>query len=265
MAATDVIRLVEALRAPYGLERSVKIAPGRLADDRCLISVGRLALGLSPADRLIEIGRALSMPTALDEGLRAGLDGADVVHFGFEAAEDEDVYKIYLEYASQVRQAIAAGSRAPRLVHLAYKWSAMRPDRYNVTRYTWLPCRNRAEIDARLQDLVPAGEAARARRCVTSLLSRTAALAQSGELLLMEVEEPGNPRRSCDLNVYDAGLNMGEIADLVQAALRDFAVPQARAQAVFERVADRALGHISAGLGRDGKEFVTFYFGVESR
>jgi hypothetical protein len=95
-------------------------------------------------------------------------------------------------------------------------------------------------------------------------LSRIAQFADSGELLLMEVEEPGNPRRSCDLNLYDAGLRMKEIADLVDATLRDFAVPLGRAQALLGRIGDRALGHISAGLGRDGKEFVTFYFGVES-
>lgn len=97
-----------------------------------------------------------------------------------------------------------------------------------------------------------------------NLLSRVGRFADSGELLLMEVAEPGNPRRSCDLNLYDAGLRMEAISDLVQATLRDFAVPHAHAQAVFHRNGDRALGHISAGLGRDGKEFVTFYFGVES-
>lgn len=264
MSAADLVRLVEALGAPYGLERSVKITPGHLADDRCLISVGRVALGASPANRLIEIGRTLQMPPVFADGLRAALEGADVVHFGFEVANDDEICKIYLEYASQVRQAMAAGSRTPRLVHLAYKWSMRRADSYNVARYTWLPCRNRAEIDANLKDLIPADEAVNARRCVVGLLSRIAQFADSGELLLMEVEEPGNPRRSCDLNAYDAGLRMEEIADLVEATLRDFAVPQARAQALFGRIGDRALGHISAGLGRDGREFVTFYFGVES-
>jgi tryptophan halogenase len=264
MSAANLVRLVEALGAPYGLERSVKITPGSLADDRCLISIGRAALGASPANRLIEIGQTLQMPSVFADGLRVALDGADIVHFGFEAVDDDVIYKIYLEYASQVRQAMAAGSRAPRLVHLAYKWSAKRADSHNVSRYTWLPCGSRADIDAKLRDLVPETEAADARRCVLELLSRIARFADSGELLLMEVEEPGNPRRSCDLNVYDAGLRMEEIADLVAATLRDFAVPQARAQALFGRIADRALGHISAGLGRDGKEFVTFYFGVES-
>lgn len=139
MSAADLVRLVEALGAPYGLERSVKITPGHLADDRCLISIGRVALGISPADRLHEIGQALKMPPLLADELRAALDGADIVHFGFEAAKDDEIYKIYLEYASQVRQAMAAGSRTPGSFTLPI--SGRRGGRTATTSRATLGCR----------------------------------------------------------------------------------------------------------------------------
>jgi len=264
MPAADLIRQVESLSAPYGLERSVKITRGVLADDRCLISVDRAALGHAPAERLLAIGRALHIPPDFADALPASLDGAEIVHFGYEAAAGRDVYKIYCEYASAARAAMAAKSAAATLVHLAYKWMPARAESRAVTRYTWVPCRSRIELDERLEHLVPFREAANARRCVATLLSRIPAYANSGRLLLMEVEERGNPRRSCDLNVYDAGLRMRDIADLVDAAVADFAVPEARARSVFGAAAGRALGHLSAGLGRDEQEFVTFYFGVEA-
>jgi tryptophan 7-halogenase len=264
MAVADLIQLVETLRAPYGLERSVKITRGTLADDRCLISLGRAAFGVALAERLAQIGSALGMPEAFMHALPGSLEGADVVHLGYEAAAGRDVYKIYCEYASSVRRAMAARSRDPVLVHLAYKWTPQRADSAAVTRYTWVPCRTRGELEFKLQDLVPANAAPHANRCSLALVSRVAAFAASGELLLMEVEEPGNPRRSCDLNVYDAALRMGKIADLLEVVTTDFAVPPARAHAVFDHAADRMLGHLSAGVGRDGQEFVTFYFGVEA-
>jgi tryptophan halogenase len=264
MAAADLIRLVETLGAPFGLERSVKIEPGTLTDDRCLISVGRGALGQAPVERLLQIGGTLHMPQSFADVVSGALERADIVHFGYEAGVGGDVYKVYFEYASDVRRAMAAGSRVPVLVHLAYKWTPQRPDGRAVTRYTWVPCPNRTALEAKLEDLVPASEAPRASRCALGLLSQIAPFADSGDLLLMEVEEPGNPRRSCDLNVYDAKLRMHQIADLLDSTLRDFAVPQARAQPVFERAKDRALGHLSAGVGRDGREFVTLYFGVEA-
>jgi hypothetical protein len=263
MPAADLIRLVEGLRAPYGLERSVKIMPGVLADDRCLISIGRAALGRAPVERLLRMGNELHMPPGFAEALPAALERADIVHFGYEAAAGHEVYKIYFEYASDVRAALAADRRAHVLVHLAYKWAPLRPASGAVTRYSRLPCGTRAELEARLRSLLPASHAPRALRCALGLVTRTAALADSGQLLLMEVEEPGNSRRSCDLNLYDAGLRLRDIADLLEMALRDFGVPLAHALSIFGRAQDKALGHLSAGVGRDGQEFVTIYFGVE--
>jgi hypothetical protein len=264
MAIADLVHVVEELQAPYGLERSVKITRGALADDRCLISIGRAALGEAPADRLVQIGGAFGMPEVFMRALPASLEHADIVHLGYEAAAGRDTYKIYCEYASAVRRAMAARSRDPVLVHLAYKWTPRRADSAAVTRYTWVPCRSRGELDLKLEDLVPAADAPHAHRCALALLSRLAAFADSGELLLMEVEEPGNPRWSCDLNVYDAGLRMRDIADLLDATATDFSIGPERAHAVFDRAADRMLGHLSAGVGRDGQEFVTVYFGVEA-
>ena len=262
MPAAELIKLVEGLRAPYGLERSVKIAPGVLLDDRCLITIHRAALGKLPADKLAEMGRELDIPASFADRLAVALEGADIVHFGHEGGPGFEVRKIYFEYASQARRAMASG--APVLVHLAYKWVPRRSDGAAVTRYLWAPCRTRLDIEAKLRALLPASGQQRALRCALSLLSRVAALADSGELRMMEVEEPGNPRRSLDLNVYDAELRLGQIADLIETTMRDFAVPQSRALTVFGPAGELALGHLSAGIGRDGEEFVTIYYGIEA-
>jgi tryptophan 7-halogenase len=264
MPAADLIRLVERLGAPYGLERSVKIAPGVLLDDRCLISIHRSVLGKAPLDRLAAIGRELSVPPDFANAFASSMEGADIVHFGHEGGPGGEVRKIYFEYASEARRAMAAGSRAPVLVHLAYKWTPDHPESRAVTRYSLTPCRTRDEVESRLRALMPAEEAPRALRCALGLLSQVADLADSGRLFLMEVEEQGNPRRSCDLNVYAAELRLGAIADLIEAAMSDFAAPPARARALFGGAANQALGHLSAGVGRGGEEFVTIYYGVES-
>jgi tryptophan halogenase len=264
MPAADLIRLVKTLGAPYGFERSVKLMPGDLADDRCLISLGRAALGNDPARRLVGLGQELGIPKEFENNLPESLDRADIVHFGYEAAAGLDSYKLYFEYAGDTRRAMASPNASPVLVHLAYKWTPSRPNSRVVTRYTWMPCPTRAALEAKVRDLVPGEEAPVALNCALSLISRLARQADSGELLLMEVEEPGNPRRSCDINVYDAGLRMHQIADLFGEVVANYALPEARVRAVFDGAKDRALGHLSAGVGRDGREFVTIYFGVEA-
>jgi tryptophan halogenase len=264
MPVADLLRLIKALGAPYGLERSVKITQGALLDDRCLISLHRSALGKDPGKRLAAMGRELGMPPGFEDALLSSLRDADIVHFGHEGGPGDDICKIYLEYASHARAAMVRMSGEPVLVHVAYKWAPRRPDRQAITRYTWTPCRTRLEIESKLRALIRRDEAPRALRCALGLLSCVAPFADSGQLFLMEVEESGNPRRSCDLNVYDAELRVSQIASLLDATVTDFAVPQERARAVFERSAELALGHLSAGVGRGGEEFVTIYYGIEA-
>jgi tryptophan halogenase len=264
MNASDLIDLVRALKAPYGLERSLKIVPGALMEDRFLISLHRSALGEVPSDKLLEMGRALGLPQDFASALAAAQGEADVVHFGYEGGREHATYKIYLEYASRVRRAQAQDAGAPVLVHLAYKWLPQLPGQRAVTRYTWLPCRDRDGIAERLRLLVPAAEAPRALRCGLDLLSRCAERADPRDLLLMEVEEPGNPRRSYDINVYQAELHLRDIADLVSAVATDFAVAPLQVRALLDRCGALALGHLSGGRGRDGDEFVTIYYGVEA-
>ena len=134
------------------------------------------------------------------------------------------------------------------LVHLAYKWTPGRPDSGAVTRYTWSPCRTLAEAEARMR-CADAGviRAARASLLRSACFPASRPSPTQAELLLMEVEEADNPRRSCDLNVYDAALTVGDVADLIDATARDFAVSAARVQRAFGAAEQSALGHLSAG------------------
>jgi tryptophan halogenase len=264
MSASDLIDLVRRLAAPYGIERSLKIVRGALLEDRFLVSLHRSALGDAAADKLLQMGRALDVPADFAGAIAAALADADIVHFGYEGGPQHATYKIYLEYASRVRRAQAQSAGEPVLVHLAYKWMPGVPGQCAVTHYTWVPCRNRAAIAERLAVLFPPGEAPWALRCGLDLLSRAAERTDPRNLFLMEVEEPGNARRSYDINVYQAELHLRDIADLVGAVTTDFAVPQPRVRALLERSGALVLGHLSGGRGRDGGEFVTIYYGVEA-
>jgi tryptophan 7-halogenase len=263
MAAAQLIHLVKELGVPFGLERSLKIMQGTLDGERFLLSVGRAAFGDRAERRLLEMSRALNIPQEFADRFASSLEGADVLHFGYEASHGRAIYKIYFEYASTVRQAMTLNA-APTLVHLAYKWDSAEPNNSAVTRYTWIPCRTAEDLQRKLHSLVPVTEAPNASRCMSGLVSKVAASVDLRELLLMEVDEPGYPRRSCDINVYDAEMRVHQIADLVETAAAGMSAPVSEVNAVLKEAANKALGHFSAGLGRSGREFVTIYFGVEA-
>ena len=264
MSAADLMNLVRGLAAPFGLERSVKIVPGALLEDRFLVSLHRSAFGAAAADRLGQMGDALGAPPSFAGAIAAAQADADIIHFGYEGGPGPAIYKIYLEYASAVRRARAQNAPDPVLVHLAYKWTPGAAGQGTVTRYSWTPCGSEAAIAERIERLVPTGEAPRALRCGLDLVSRACRRTPAGNLFLMAVEEPGNPRQSYDINVYQADLHVRDIADLVGSLARDFAVPQPQVHALLERSGALALGHMAGGRGRDGAEFVTVYYGVEA-
>ena len=83
------------------------------------------------------------------------------------------------------------------------------------------------------------------------------------QVCYVEGEEEGSTRRSFDVRLYEADLKIGEVVgDLVKA--RDlFAVPTDRFDRLIEIIGGKTLGHISAGTGRDGREFLTIYYDAE--
>jgi tryptophan halogenase len=97
------------------------------------------------------------------------------------------------------------------------------------------------------------------------LLGRAAARAPGVGVLMMEVDEPGNPRCSWDLNLYDAELTVGDVADVIETAAADFGVGCESMSEAFAPRRASALGHVAGGAGRDGEEFLTIYYGVEAR
>ncbi len=96
------------------------------------------------------------------------------------------------------------------------------------------------------------------------MLARACARIEVDKLFLMRVEEPGNARRSCDLNLYQADLCLRDMADLLTVLGDEFAIPRHQIKALLDRCGALALGHIAGGRGRDGAEFVTIYYGVEA-
>ena len=258
-SAVAVLRCVEALGASFGFERSAKLVDGALYDDRCLMSLHRSAFGADPVSALCELVSVLGAPEFVRDALPEAMRGAQVFHIGHESEGGEAMRKLYFEYLGDARAAMAAGR--PVLVHLAHKWVVGAARSTAITRYVWRPCATLADAEARIVERLPAP---RLRVIALDLLERAASLADKGGFNMLDVEEAGNPRHSLDINLYDARLALSDVEPLLMRAGVAFSVPSTRIISVFQP-AQAPLGHLAAGVDRKGREFVTFYFGVEAR
>ena len=255
----------EALEVPYGFERSVKFSERQMLDDRFLMTVHKASLGKNPENTLHTLCQQLHAPAEALATILALLPEADIVHLGFEAESDTRLCKLYVEFAATVRAAVENGQiKAPLLVHKALKWDVGNPQRHAVTDY-WL---NPAKGAGYWLNELSTGDADKAQvllSFIQQVLMLAAERVPEEELMCLEVSEPGNPRKSFDLNLYDTDMVLGDIRHLLEQLADALQIVPTKVERWLDSNAQQPLGHLSSGIARDGRPFATVYFGIEGR
>jgi hypothetical protein len=251
---------IRALGAALGREDSFKLARSLVLADRTML--GMRTKGLSCAD-VLSTCRSLDMPRPYEAVIEANYDGANVVLFGLEPRADGCTVKVYLEFWDRVRERVReTNSRTPLLLNLGVKWERGQASRHGLARYTCFPLLSTGEIIARIDALL-----ADANREILSagldIVRLAAQRAPGTAFVYLECEEEGNPRRSYDINLYRSGLRLADIRPFIDRACALFGCPSERLWEHPGDLADRLLGHVSGGIGRDGNEFMTVYYEIE--
>lgn len=260
-AGALMVELVEGLRARHELERSVKMVEGAALTQRFLMGASLERLGNTASIRLPVIWKRLGMPEAQLAAAREGLPKADFVHFGYEGGAGAEIMKVYLEDTKAALE--PAKGNEGQLLYTGYKWKAGDAAQASVSRYTAFPQLPAAKLTSRLKPLI-ADLSAPLKKTCQALLQLALDRVPAEKLLLVEVRDEETPRVSFDLNLYHAKLQLAEVLPLLADAARNLQIPLAELQPAYEEGKHCLLGHISAGLNRDGKPFFTFYYGGHS-
>lgn len=259
--ATVRARTLVDLLAPYplaGIERSFKCDAAGLHGQRFLLACGLAGL---PQDFLACLPDALSMPAAQRQLFERHRRRCNFLYLGFEEDGGRVAYKVYLEFPVRLR-ATHDGPllRAPATQALGFKWDPDDAARQAVARYDLLPGLSLPEMLGRLAD--GPRESAAAMAILALGLQQAALRAGHQDFDFISVVEPGAARASFDINLYAADLPVAAIAARTEAFWRTTGQPEALLQQHLQRVSACRLGHLSAGVGRDGKAFVTVYHGI---
>jgi uridine kinase len=261
-----MLSLVEALDCPFGLERSAKLGDGDINEDRFLAIMHKDSLGADAKAGLSRIARELSLPQAALDMLCRHLPEAEIVHFGYEGGK-AGLYKIYVEFSGRVRRGFAKGA-APvtELVHVAVKWRPGDPGSARVSRYLWpAEARGVEKIKRRLANVGSVPGSVASVDAALQIVEVARHHCPDDRIFFMEVEEEESPRRSFDINFYSAGLQVANVEGAIRGLGNAYAIPQARLDDLLSRIAREPLGHLSGGLGRNGRDFATLYFGAAAR
>ena len=254
----ELLEFVSNLQQPYGYERSFKLTDGQLYQDRFLVTLHVDAFSGAASVNLTELALALRMPNKLKSEISKELSSVQVVHLGFERQKATTFCKFYFE------QPFCHGGNSRQLVHRAFKWDVVSA-KSAVTEYFFLPSLSKENMLTRIANMCDRGADHPIVECVSQLLDLAIEYVQIDDLFFLEVEEKGNPRRSFDIRFYDAGVTVGQVGTVLERAAELVNSPMDALKELIALDFEQPLGHMSAGISRDGKEFVSFDYGVESR
>ena len=172
------------------------------------------------------------------------------------------ICKLYLETAIAPDEAARAKARSePLLQHLAFKWDLLKHADV-VTRYLWHPMLSAEGIAERLSHVYRGSGDGISLEIAKAVFDLAAARISAERLQYLEVQEDENERRSFDLNVYTADM---QVKDLQQALFRmreHYGVRPGQFQALYDQIKNKALGHVAGGVHRNGRDFFNVYYGV---
>lgn len=263
-AVLTLIRLVGALAPRVDFERSFKLSQGRLAADRLLLGVAREArTGAAGDEDFTAVCRAIGMPSELLQDFRLAARAANHVYFGAERDAQSVTFKAYLEFRNRImrREPDPGGAAKPHELFVGYKWDPADPARRAVSHYRWWPGLAPAEILRRVQAILDSGAPAGLRDLTVAMTSRAMAGGAPEALQYVEVREDGNARRSFDINVYKTGQRLLDLRAELKRAQVHFELDEVEFDSLLQRIGSERLGHLAAGIDRQGRGFVTAYYG----
>lgn len=261
--ARPLLSLVRGLGVGFGFERSFKLGAASAQGERLILGVrSRLA---DPAS-LAAVCRGIGMPEAQLARFLEALPEANTVGFGFEGDARGGVYKVYLEYWERLWQRLQRDPRdlSPAPLFLGFKWQSG-GSAATVARYTCHPLLTPGGIRQRLEALYEGrtdSPSLEATHAILDLAGRR--LARGDSFVYVEAEEEGNPRKSFDLNLYKARLPVDALQPVLAALGERYAIPAAVLAQTLAPAAGRPFGHLSGGLGREGRDFLTVYYELEA-
>jgi hypothetical protein len=260
-----LFHLIKNLNIEYGFERSFKISEKSLLGNRFLFTMNKHSIRQDPHERILNICRRMDMPKQLLEVYNENLPSANYVHFGFEEDEKSYIYKAYLEFWTDWENEIKnkPNRSDPFLVHLGFKWDVSQPTRCVLTRYTCYPSLSFENILERLSKVFYGDRYRTPLEIAKGIVSLALNRISHDKIFYVEVEEENNPRRSFDMNMYRAKLRLEELYPLLLDMCQHYSIPPEEFRILYDQFKTKIFGHLSGGIDREGKDFLTIYYGVE--
>jgi hypothetical protein len=264
--ADALFQLTRSLGVKLGYERSFKISEKTLLTNRFLLGTTLRELGPDAHERINNLARQMKIPSDFMGVLQEHLPETDYVHFGFEQNGSGCLYKLYLEFYDSIEEEVKhQQSEIPKefLLHLGLKWNPSETSARALTRYVWHPWLSMEDILERVSHILDVSAHQQPFEAIRDILTLASKRMDVRDILYLDVTEQNSERKSFDINVYNAHLQLGELYPLLAKICERYSIPPDEFHRFYDGIKSKIFGHISGGNDREGKDFLTIYYGVE--
>lgn len=256
--------LVTTLDAEIAHEHSFKVSRGRLSENRFLLAVSRADRENALDEKVKQVCVELGMPDSFLETFARGLPDANHVYFGFEEDGARSLYKAYLELRDRAEERIREGAPPETLLlHLGFKWDVSDRNRKAVARYEWHHSLDFREILQRLPAMLPRRPGHDTLSVAEAIIGLASDRVEPRDVQYVEVREEGNSRKSFDINLYKSGVRLEELKPFLLSLADCYDLDRQEFAIFCDQVAWKRFGHLAGGTDREGRDFITVYYGVE--
>jgi len=261
-----ILELVDALGIDYAFERSFKFSGNALLGNRFLLAIKKTRIGEEKRHgKIIGICERMGMPREFLEAFEENLPEADTVDFGFEENKRDGVYKVYLDFLSKWKKGAAGtpGECDPFVMFFGYKWDTRDPGKRALAKYVWYPSLSFERITEEFSKIFQGRKHLEPLQIAKDLMAAVSKKTTHDHVYYLEVTEENTPRRSFDINIYKAGLQLKQVYPLLARTCEHYSIPAETFHGVYNPVRTKAFGHLSGGISREGEDFLTVYYGLQ--
>ena len=146
---------------------------------------------------------------------------------------------------------------------MGFKWDAFDNTKGTITQYVYYPQLTAERILKRLSDLYHSHEDKIPFEITRKIIDLAASRAEPTSFRYLEASDEGSPRKSFDINFYSANLRVRDLFPILSELGRHYLIPNQEFDHLYRRVNTEIFGHLSGGIDREGKDFLTVYYEVD--
>jgi uncharacterized protein DUF3467 len=244
-------------------ERSCGFLAKTLLGNRFLLGFEKSMIERNPDEKITGVCARMNMPQDFLAAFLENLPEANIVGFGFGEHGGACTIKAYLEFGARFYRAVKSKPHSPEpyLSHLGFKWDAEDNTRKALARYTCFLGYTNEEMQERLSDDFYWDKAGGPFETVKGILDLASSKVSKERFLYLDVKEENNPRSSFDINVYGANLQLQEAYPFLLHMCRHYSIPEKQFLNFYDPAKTHILGHLAGGMDREGRDFLTLYYG----